>query len=81
MKLTSKMKGEKSTKNALKLIDEMPKSVKKLVEPTIDMKEIKTIGFGLGLIYFIMFFHVTIYGILCDFIYGYFDFPIIYGKN
>ncbi len=32
-----------------------------------------------GLIYFIMFFHVTIYGILCDFIYGYFDFPIIYG--
>lgn len=53
MKLTSKMKGEKSTKNALKLIDEMPKSVKKLVEPTIDMKEIKTIGFGLGLIYFI----------------------------
>ena len=31
----------------------MPKSVKKLVEPTIDMKEIKTIGFGLGLIYFI----------------------------
>ena len=53
MKLTSKMKGEKSTENALKLIDEMPKSVKKLVEPTIDMKEIKTIGFGLGLIYFI----------------------------
>ena len=53
MKLTSKMKGEKLTENALKLIDEMPKSVKKLVEPTIDMKEIKTIGFGLGLIYFI----------------------------
>ena len=53
MKLTSKKKGEKSTENALKLIDEMPKSVKKLVEPTIDMKEIKTIGFGLGLIYFI----------------------------
>ena len=53
MKLTSKMKGEKSTENALKLIDEMPKSVKKLVEPTIDMKEIKTIGFSLGLIYFI----------------------------
>ena len=53
MKLTSKMKGEKSTENALTLIDEMPKSVKKLVEPTIDMKEIKNIGFGLGLIYFI----------------------------
>ncbi len=53
MKLTSKMNGEKSTENALKLIDEMPKSVKKLVEPTIDMKEIKTIGFGLGLLYFI----------------------------
>ena len=53
MKLTSKKKGEKTTENALKLIDEMPKSVKKLVEPTIDMKEIKTIGFGLGLIYFI----------------------------
>ncbi len=53
MKLTSKMKGETSTENALKLIDEMPKSVKKLVEPTIDMKEIKNIGFGLGLIYFI----------------------------
>ncbi len=53
MKLTSKMNGEKSTENALKLIDEMPKSVKKLVEPTIDMKEIKAIGFGLGLIYFI----------------------------
>ncbi len=53
MKLTSKMKGETSTENALTLIDEMPKSVKKLVEPTIDMKEIKNIGFGLGLIYFI----------------------------
>ena len=53
IKLYSKMNGEKKTEKALKLIDKMPKSVKKLVEPGIDMDTIKTLGITLGIIYLV----------------------------
>ena len=53
IKLYSKMNGEKKTEKALKLIDKMPKSVKKLVVPGIDMASIKTLGITLGIIYLV----------------------------
>ena len=53
IKLYSKMNGEKKTENALKLIDKMPKSIKSLVEPKIDMDSIKILGIILGIIYLV----------------------------
>ena len=53
IKLYSKMNGEKKTENALKLIDKMPKSIKSLVEPKIDMDSIKILGITLGIIYLV----------------------------
>lgn len=51
LRLCSKMDDETGTEKALSLIDELPKSVYKLVKPSIDMDKIKKIGLLMATLY------------------------------
>jgi ATP-binding cassette subfamily B protein len=51
MNLVSEMNGEVKTEKALEIIDKLPKSVYKLVKPTIDMDKIKKIALTMAIIY------------------------------
>ena len=51
VKLTSKIDQSKVTEDSLKIIDQLPKSIKTLVEPKINLKKLYKASLILGLIY------------------------------
>ena len=51
LKLTDKMGDKTKTEEALKLIDNLPKSIYSLVKPSIDMTKVKSIAFFIGTLY------------------------------
>ncbi len=51
LKLTSKMGDKTKTEEGLKRIDQLPKSIYKLVKPSIDMKKVKSIALFIGTLY------------------------------
>ncbi len=50
-KLSSKMKGETTTEEALEVIDELPKSIYNIIKPEIDMEKIKRLAIFMATIY------------------------------
>jgi len=68
IKLTSNINKEGSTEEALLIIDNLPKSIKKLVEPKLDIEELKVRATILGIIYLLNSIFCYIVGIMMSYV-------------
>ena len=68
IKLTSNINKEGSTEEALLIIDNLPKSIKKLVEPKLDIEELKVRATILGIIYLLNSIFGYIVGIMMSYV-------------
>ena len=68
IELTSNINKEGSTEEALLIIDKLPKSIKNLVEPKLDIEELKVRATILGVIYLLNSIFCYIVGIMMSYV-------------